>query len=275
MNTVATNKSGEPIVLREKRGHVGIVRMNRPEARNAMSAELGAALAATWEEQEADDDIWVHVITGVGDRSFCAGADLKMVAAGGASRGSSSPSPMAAMNRGPIGFGGVTPLLKKPIIAAVNGFAMGGGCELCLACDLIVMEEHAQIGLPEVLRGIIAGAGGLERLPRRIPPTIALEAILTGRPFTAQRAYELGLANRVVPTGHGVDAAVELAEAICEASPMAVRLSKVIARASFGQGEAAAREAASSLWDAWWNSEDFREGPRAFAEKRKPAWTGR
>ncbi|MBV9662187.1 MAG: enoyl-CoA hydratase/isomerase family protein [Acidimicrobiales bacterium] len=270
MNEMATNAAGQPILLRERRGHVGIVAMNRPEARNAMSPDLAEALVLAWEEQEADDDIWVHIITGVGTRAFCAGADLKLMAV----RNAASPADDPA---GPVihSFGGIGPAISKPVIAAVNGFALGGGCELCLACDLVVMEEHAEMGLPEVLRGVVAGAGGLERLPRRIPPAIALEAILTGTPFSASRAYELGLVNRVVPTGSGLDAAVELAEAICQASPLAVRYSRAVARASFSLGETAAKGEALDLRKKWRSSEDFKEGPRAFAEKRSPEWSGR
>jgi enoyl-CoA hydratase/carnithine racemase len=249
--------------------------MNRPEARNAMSRELAMALHEVWDAHEADPEIWVHVITGVGDRSFCAGADLKSMAAGGTGPNRESPSPTATDARPIVGFGGVTPQMRKPVIAAVNGFAMGGGCELCLACDLIVMEEHAEIAMPEVLRGLVAAAGGVERMPRRIPPSIALEMILTGRPLSAARAYEVGLANRVAPTGQGVEVAMELAQAICAGAPAAVRYSKFVARKSFGLGEEEARAAGKNLWDEWWTSEDMKEGPRAFAEKRVPRWTGR
>jgi enoyl-CoA hydratase/carnithine racemase len=271
---IATNSAGEPIVLVEQRGHVAVVRMNRPEARNAMNVELAAALTATWERLEADDDIWAYVLSGVGDKAFCAGADLKaraaQTASGEAPRAYSLPARAEE-----VGFGGVTPQLTKPIIAAVNGFALGGGCEICLACDLIVIEEHALIGLPEVRRGIIAGAGGVERLSNRIPPSIALECILTGEPLTARRAYEVGLVNRVAPTGQGVEVALELAEAICAGAPLAVRYSKAIARASFRAGELEARHVAAELRERWWNSEDRDEGPRAFAEKRAPVWKGR
>ncbi len=229
-----------------------------------MSDALKAALIAAWDEQEADPGIWVHIVTGVGERAFCAGADLKKACPNGPQQ-----DPAAV-----VGFGGVTPLLKKPIIAAVNGFAFGGGCELCLGCDLIVAEEHAQFGLPEVRRGIVAGAGGLERLPRRIPPTVALEVILTGVPMTAQRAYELGLVNRVVPTGHSIPAAFELAEAICEAAPHAVRYSKAVARAAFSLGEAEAKAAGVELRADWLASGDQEEGIAAFVEKRQPRWSG-
>ena len=270
---IASNRAGEPIVLTEQRGHVAVVRMNRPEARNAMSADLLAALIMTWERLEADDETWAYVITGADDTAFCAGADLKEMATRVNTQGPRKyPLPTSAED---VGFGGVTPRLRKPIIAAVNGYALGGGCELCLACDLIVIEEHAVIGLPEVLRGIIPGAGGVERLPRRIPPSVAFECILTGKPLTAQRAYEVGLANRVAPTGSGIDVALELAESICQGSPLAARYAKAIARASVRLGELEARHAAAELRELWWNGEDLREGPTAFAEGRSPVWKGK
>jgi enoyl-CoA hydratase/carnithine racemase len=271
MESPTLNSAGEPIVLVERRGHIGIVRMNRPEAMNAMSADLRGALATTWEEHEADPDIWVHIVTGVGDRAFCAGADLKEAAATGMMV--NNRIRVTEMSANTVGFGGVTPLMKKPIIAAVNGYALGGGCELVLACDLIVAEEQAQLGLTEVRRGLVAGGGGMYRLPRRIPPTIALEAIMTGVPLTAQRAYEVGLVNRLVPIGQGVEAAVEIAELICEGSPAAVRYSRAVARAAFSIGDQEAKDTAPELREAWWNSGDMSEGPRAFAEKRKPNWS--
>jgi enoyl-CoA hydratase/carnithine racemase len=274
MTEIPMNRAGEPIVLTEQRGRVAVVRMNRPEARNAMSDELSQALVATWQRLEADDDTRAYIITGVDDKAFCAGADLKS-AAGRAVSADRPQTPPLPASEDQIGYGGVTPRLTKPIIAAVNGYALGGGCEICLACDLIVIEEHALIGLPEVLRGIIAGAGGVERLPRRIPPSIALECILTGKPLTAQRAYEVGLANRVAAAGTGVDVAMELAEAICDASPLAVRYSKAIASATFHAGELDARHAAAELRQLWWNSEDLKDGLSAFARGRTPAWKGR
>jgi enoyl-CoA hydratase/carnithine racemase len=273
VSSLPLNRAGEPIVLTEQRGHIGIVTMNRPEARNAMSSALSAALTQTWARQEADPDIWVHVLTGTGEAAFCAGMDLKEAAAirlGGAAGGGKMPTrdPDA-----PIGYGGVSLRLRKPIIAAINGYALGGGCEMALACDLLVMEEHAQIGLTEVRRGLAAGAGGNIRLPRRIPPTIALEAVLTGIPLSAQRAYELGMVNRLVPTGKGLDAAIELAEVICEAAPIAVQYAKAVTRASYAVGEQEANDAAPELREKWWNSNDMKEGPLAFAEKRPPQWT--
>jgi enoyl-CoA hydratase/carnithine racemase len=259
----------EALVLVERRDRVGILTMNRPDARNAINSAITEAMADAIEAQEADDEIWLHVITGSGDKSFCAGADLKEVARGRRNTDDRPPRDLG-------GFAGITSrTFAKPVIAAVNGTALGGGTEICLACDLVVADEHAQFGLPEVRRGLFAGAMGLERLPRRIPPAIAMELILTGQPMDARRALELGLINRVVPRGSCVDAAVALAAIVCEGAPLAVRYSKAVARASFSMAEEEPSKALRDLRKTVFASEDFREGPRAFAEKRTPRWRGR
>ncbi|HKE74458.1 MAG TPA: crotonase/enoyl-CoA hydratase family protein [Acidimicrobiales bacterium] len=256
-----------PVQL-DRDGHVAVVVMDRPEARNAMDADLTAALDDTYDALAADDDIWAVVLTGAGDRAFCAGRDLKQVVGGG-TRGAP-----AARRRG--GFGGITTRdFPKPLIAAVNGYALGGGLEIVLSCDLAVAEEHAQLGLPEVRRGVVAAAGGLVRIGRRLPMPLALELALTGEPVSARRAYELGLVNRVVPSGEGVAAAVALAQKVCEASPVAVRLSKQMVRRCVGQGEDELWDRQRELMAVLASSEDFREGPLAFVEKRSPRWTGR
>jgi len=208
----------------------------------------------------------VIVLTGAGDRAFCAGQDLKELDArgGGAARPSSN------------GFGAITRRdFAKPIIAAVNGFAMGGGFEICLACDLVVAEEHASFGLPEVRRGLFAAGGGVVRLGNRIPLPLAMEVALTGEPLNAQRAYELGLVNRVVAKGDGVRTAVQLANMICQGAPLAVRLSKNIVRASVAQNEEELWAMQAELGAELRRSEDYLEGPRAFIEKRAPSWKGR
>ncbi len=267
--TVDTNAAGEPLVVVERRDRVGIVRFNRPEARNAMNVELTAATGAAIDELEADDEIWALVVTGTGS-AFCAGADLKAMAARQAD-GSRPPQPPRVN-----GFASITERrFRKPVIAAVNGHAMAGGTEICLSCDLIVAEEQALFGLPEVRRGLAATAGGLQRLPRRLPPNIAMELILTGGTLAADRAHAFGLVNRLVPPGGSLEAAVELASAICEAAPLSVRYSRAVVRASFTMGEDDALLGLDDLRQAMMTSEDLKEGPRAFAERRPPRWTGR
>src|SRR5215469_1272588 len=190
-----------PVQLRRE-GRVAIVVMDRPEARNAMNLEMTDQLDATYDQLAEDDETWAVVLTGAGDRAFCAGQDLSEV-------GMALQRAQSGARRRPSGgFGGITRReFPKPLIAAVNGFALGGGFEICLACDLVVAEEHASFGLPEVKRGMFAGGGGLVRLGRRVPMTLALEVAMTGQPLSAQRAYELGLVNRVVPSGQAVRAA--------------------------------------------------------------------
>jgi enoyl-CoA hydratase len=250
-----------PVQL-SREGRVAILVMDRPEARNAMNMEMTRQLDAAYDELTGDDDTWVVVLTGAGDRAFCAGQDLKEVG-------------LARPPR-PNGFGGITQReFPKPLIAAVNGFALGGGFEICLACDLVVAEEHATFGFPEVKRGIFAGAGGLVRIGKRLSMAQALELAMTGEPMSAQRAYELGLVNRVVPSGGSVRAAVQLANVICEAAPLSVRLSKRMIRTSVAQGEDELWALQAQLGAEIRDTEDYHEGPRAFVEKRVPQWKGR
>jgi crotonobetainyl-CoA hydratase len=259
-------------VLVELRDHVLVVTINRPEVRNAINLEVSNRIGDALEQAETDVDVWALVITGAGDQAFCAGADLKAI-----SRGESIMSDEP--NRHRRGFAQyVSYPIGKPTIAAVNGFALGGGTEITLASDLAVAADVAQFGLPEVRRGILAAAGGTFRLPRQIPPKVAMEAMLTGDPITAQRALELGLVNRVVPQPDVLDAALELAARICANAPLAVQASKRIA-VGIVDGSVPA-EAAD--WDLSRNetagvmaSRDAVEGPRAFSEKRAPLWEAR
>ena len=189
-------------LLRERQGHIEILTINRPEARNAINGPVSLAFAAAFDELEADDDCWVVIVTGAGDKAFSAGMDLKAFAAGEAG------DIMGANG----GFGGIAQRdFPKPIIAAVNGSALAGGCEIMLSCDLVVAVEEAKFGIPEVKRGLMAAAGALIRLPKRIPPTIAMELALTGDPIDAQRALALGLINRVVPADRLMEEALALA----------------------------------------------------------------
>lgn len=249
-------------------GHVALVTIDRPEARNAVNGDVASGLEAAVDATEADDDIRAVVLTGAGREAFCAGADLKEVSAG---RGSALRT-----ERG--GFAGfVYRERSKPWIAAVNGKALAGGTELVLACDLVVAVRQAAFGLPEVLRGLIAAAGGLYRLPRAIPPNIALELILTAGQLDAERAHGFGLVNRLVADVEGLrEAALSLAAEIARNGPVAVRQSLRVAReANSGIDEAALRALTRDAFERVAASEDFKEGPRAFIEKRAPRWTGR
>jgi enoyl-CoA hydratase len=250
------------VVEFERRGDVALVTLNRPEARNAISPEVSQTMAAVLDEIEADTNLRAVVLTGAGE-VFSAGADLKVVAQGRANE----------IARGKGNFAGiVTRDFPKPIIAAVNGPALAGGCEIVLACDLVVAAETARFGIPEVKRGLMAAAGGLFRLPKRIPLAIALELAMTGDPIDAQRALELGLVNRVVPTDRVVDEAMALAARIGENSPIAVRMSRQLVREAAELSEEQAWQRTIELMTPVFESGDSIEGATAFAEKRAPVW---
>jgi enoyl-CoA hydratase len=259
--------SAPAVVLSQRLdGHIALVTLNRPEVRNAVNGELARALEAVLLELEADDQVWAVVLTGAGPGVFCAGADLKEVSAG---RGEQ----LFTARGGFAGF--VYAERRKPWIAAVNGKALAGGCEIVLACDLVVASDDAAFGLPEVSRGLIAAAGGLIRLPRALPRNLALELAMTGDPMDVRRAELHGLVNRVVPAGQVVDEAVALAKRINRNAPVAVRESLQIARVAAELSEADARALTLAARERVMRSEDYREGPRAFVEKREPRWTGR
>jgi enoyl-CoA hydratase len=253
-------------VLRERRGHVEILTINRPEARNAINGAVSTGMAAALDELAEDPEAWVVVLTGSGDKAFSAGMDLKAFAAGEG----------AAVMGAPGGFGGVARRdFPKPLIAAVNGSALAGGLEVALSCDLIVAADHAVFGIPEASRGLIAGAGGLFRLPRRVPLAVALEMALTGDPIDAERARELGLVNRVVPRHQLMEEALVLAERIAENAPLAVRYSKSVMIRSLGADDATGWRLTDEAVGVVFSSPDAMEGPVAFAEKRRPNWQGR
>ena len=260
------------VVLIQRRGHVLLVTLNRPEVRNAVNLAITLSLGDALEEADRDRGVWAVVVTGAGDKAFCAGVDLKAVARG------ESVMP-ADPERAAWGFAGyVSHHISKPTIAAVNGFALGGGTEISLASDLVVAADTASFGLPEVRRGIFAGAGGLFRLPAQIPKKVAMEMILTGEPITAQRALELGLVNRLVPQDQVVAAALDLAGKITANAPLAVQASKRVAtgmRDGRVPAEAEAWELSRGEARALRQTADASEGPRAFAEKRTPNWEAR
>ncbi len=253
-------------LLRERQGHIEILTINRPEARNAINGAVSRGFVAAFDDLEADDECWVVIVTGSGDKAFSAGMDLKAFASG------EGGDIMGVKG----GFGGITQReFAKPIIAAVNGSALAGGCEIMLSCDLVVAVEGAKFGIPEVKRGLIAGAGALIRLPKRIPPTIALELALTGEPIDAQRALQLGLINRVVPADRLMEEALALAATIAENAPLAVRASKRVMKEA---GELPDKEGwaiNNAVVPEVFTSADAMEGPIAFAEKRKPNWSGK
>jgi enoyl-CoA hydratase/carnithine racemase len=253
-------------VLRERRGNVEILTINRPEARNAINGAVSKAMSDAMDALTDDPECWVVVVTGSGDKAFSAGMDLKAFSSGegGDIMGASG------------GFGGLTQrAFPKPIIAAVNGSALAGGFEIMLSCDLVVAADHAKFGIPEAKRGLIAGAGGLIRMPKRLPMAVALELAMTGEPIDAERAYALGLVNKVVPGDAVLAEAVALAERIAANAPLAVRYSKEVMKRAADLPESEGWAINSDAVRVVFSSADAMEGPIAFAEKRAPNWQGK
>lgn len=251
--------------------HIAVITIDRPEAANAIDRVTWEAIGDGLASADADSDVRVVILTGSGDRVFCAGADLKAL-----QRGNLFPEAERFQEWGFAGF--VNQVVSVPTIAAVNGVALGGGTELTLACDIAVAAEHARFGLPEVKRGIIASAGGAFRLPQQIPSKLAMELLLTGRAFSAERAHELGLINAVVPSGQALEAAMDIAREIARAAPLSVRATKRLATGT----QAGARPGEEERWrlaraerDRILASADAAEGVAAFAEKREPQWQAR
>ena len=249
----------------EQRGPFAVVKINRPEARNAVNGAVAQGIEGAIDRIEADDGIWVGILTGE-PPVFCAGADLKEINAGNAAN--------LQTKRG--GFGGIVQRERtKPIIAAVDGPALAGGTEIVVSCDLVVASTTAMFGIPEVKRSLVAAAGGLFRLGRKIPLNIAMELALTGDPITAEVAHHHGLVNRLVEPGEALDAAIALAERICANAPVAVRESRrVVIEATNAPDDVGWKMSLEGMAAAM-SSEDFGEGLTAFIDKRPPVWKGR
>ncbi len=254
---------------KEKDGRIAILTIRRPEARNALHLAAHAEMDRAWRRFEADDDAWVAILTGAGDKAFCAGSDLKQAQAAG------PPQPYWLTFKAG-GFGGLTERfgMTKPVIAAVNGFALGGGCELALACDIVVAAQHARFGLPEPRVGFTASDGGIHRIVRQLPLKIAMGMLLTGTPMSADDAHRWGLVNEVVSAEELMPAARRWADAILECAPLSVRASKQAALEGLGLPLADAMNRRYEYMLRQGSSQDSREGPLAFAEKRKPVWRG-
>jgi enoyl-CoA hydratase len=253
----------EPALLTERQGNVLVITLNRPDARNAVNGALANGMAEALDTLDGDDELSVGVITGAG-KGFCSGMDLKAFVTGDA--------PFHAVR----GFAGIVQKpADKPLIAAVEGFAVAGGFEIALACDLLVAAKGARLGVPEVKRSLVAAGGALLRLPRKLPASLAMELALTGDPIDAERGAELGLVNRVVEPGSALEGALELAAAIAKNGPLALAATKKILVQSSDWTDEEFWQKQMEIAGPVMGSEDAREGATAFAEKRDPVWKGR
>ncbi len=255
-----------PVTLSRHADHIVVVTLNRPAARNAVNPEITQRLDDIVHGLEDDNDIWAVLLTGAGGRVFSAGADLKEVAESG----------FGSLYTERGGFAGFTFAERRKIwIAAIEGFALAGGFELALACDMMVAGESAQFGLPEVGVGLAAAAGGIYRLPRALPRNLAIELIATTERLSAQRAHAFGLINQVTADGSALDAAAQLAARVCRNAPLAVQESVALARKAFDMTDRELARASIDAQSRLSQTDDFSEGPKAFIEKRPPVWKGK
>ena len=257
------NADPEPAVLTERRDRILIITLNRPDQRNAVNAAMAQGVAAALDELDGDAQLSLGVLAGAG-KGFCSGMDLKAFAAG--------ERPHVPGR----GFAGIVErAADKPLIAAIEGFAVAGGLEVALACDLIVAAKGARLGIPEVKRSLVAAGGALLRLPRTMPRNVAMELALTGDLIEAERAHELGLVNRLADPGQALDTALQLAETIAANGPLALAATKRIMVESADWPDAEYFDRQREIIEPVFNSEDAREGATAFAERRDPVWKGR
>jgi crotonobetainyl-CoA hydratase len=254
-------------LLVEVDGHVARVTLNRPRALNAITHELDVELAQAWDRIDEDPDIWVAVLGAAGDRAFCAGADI--------SGGTGADASRLALGGGLTGIGGPLRVLRKPLVAAVHGYALGGGFELAMCADIVVAADDAAFALPETKVGIIGESGVLHRALRQLPYRVAMALVLTGERMTADTALRYGLVNEVVPLAELGPAADAWAERICAASPLAVQAAKHAANRGLALSLENALSTKYEPIEQYALSEDVHEGRRAFAEKRTPRWSGR
>ena len=254
-----TTTPAAPAVLTEVRGRVLLITLNRPEAMNAINSDLAQGLLAAVGQLDSDDGLTAGVLTGAG-RGFCSGMDLKAFATSGPPQGLGDFFEQGA---------------RKPLIAAIEGFALAGGLEMALSCDLLVAANNVRLGIPEVGVGLFAAGGAVIRLPGRLPYAVAMEMALTGDPISAEQAHAYGLVSRLTEPGGAVEAALALAERIARNAPLSVAASKTVIRGTHGMTEAEAWEFQKPLIASVFTSADAKEGPRAFAEKRAPEWSGR